>query len=66
MKMPGTVCKSNLLIASRSGFGGLWGFFTLHFDPLCGVNDLNFGGTLGVVEYLAILDEDGKIFRLLS
>ena len=39
---------------------GLWGHLFWLFEPLCGVNDITFRGTFGVVKYLAIF-VDGLI-----
>ena len=37
------------------GWGGLWGHLFLNFEPLCGVNEFTFGGTLWLVRYLAMV-----------
>ena len=36
---------------------GLWGHLFWVFQPLCGVNDITFGGTFWVVEYLTIFGD---------
>ena len=37
------------------GWGGLWGHLILNFEPLCGVNELTFWGTLWLIWYLAMV-----------